>query len=129
MGVQKVFIRLKYDDPDGKFGNRWKDGNTLLILFPYPSEELRAGERGKWNSDREGDIDSTGGSDHAVFGWDIVNKRLDVLSAGWQSPDMTEVLVKLNGFNYLNRGKGSGTWRFRKSDVPISWNIEGTQED
>ncbi len=128
MGVRRVIIRLKYSDPDGTYGNRWKDGTTLLFLISAVGSGLRAGESGKWDSDRQGDINSTAGSDHAVYNWNIVDKRVDVLSAGWQDASFTEVLVKLNGFNYIDRGSGSGSFRFRKSDVPISWKIEGTDE-
>src|SRR2546423_1232077 len=101
MGVRKVIIQLEYSDPEGKLGNRWKDGKTLLLLYPAEGSGLRAGESGKWNSDRESDIDSSGGSEHAKYNWNIVNKHLDVLSAGWQDPDLTEVLVKLFGANYI----------------------------
>lgn len=128
MGVTKVIIKLKYEDPEGKYGNRWRDGQTYLYLFPHPADKLRAGESGKWSGDRQSDIDSTAGSDHAVYSWNLVDKRVDILSAGWQEPSLTEVLVKLNGFNYIDRGSGSGTFRFRKSDVPITWKIEATEE-
>ena len=128
MGVRRVIIRLKYSDPDGKLGNRWKDGTTLLFLIPAVGSGLRSGESGKWDSDRQIDIDSVAGNDHAVYSWNIVDKRVDVLSAGWQDPSLTEVRVKLNGFNYIDRGSGSGTFNFRHSDVPISWKIEGTDE-
>ena len=127
MATNKVIIALKYDDPDGKLGNRWKDGKTYLFLFPAPADKLRAGESGKWDSDRQSDIDSSGGSDHAIYKWDIVNKQVNIMSGGWQEDSMTEIIVKLNGFNYIDRGSGSGTFRFRKSDVPITWKIEAVE--
>ncbi len=128
MGVTKVTIRLETDDSEIKDSNRWKDGRTYLFLFPFPAEKLRAGERGRWDSDRQIDIDSVAGNEHAVYSWDIVNKRVDILSAGWQSPDMTEVLVKLNGFNRIEYGGGTGTFKFRKADRAITWKIEATNE-
>jgi hypothetical protein len=122
--AKRVIIRLQYSDPDGKLGNRWKDGKTYLYLFPAPSDKLRAGESGRWDSDRKGDIDSVAGNEHAVYNWDIVNKQVKVLTAGWTDSRDTQVLVTLNGFNYIDRGSGSGIFNFRKSDVQITWKIE-----
>ena len=79
------------------------------------------------NSDRQSDIDSVAGTDHAVYWWDIKNKEVDVLTAGWSDPRDTKVLVKLRGFNYIDRGSDSGIFHFRKG-VPISWKIEATEE-
>ncbi len=121
MGTRKVIIRLQYEDPEGKLGNRWKDGKTYLFLLPAPSEKLRAGESGRWDSDRQIDIDSVAGNEHAVYSWNIVDKRVDVLTAGWQDKSLTSVVVSLNGFNYIDRGSGSGVFNFRKSGVPITW--------
>ena len=124
MSVTRVIIRLKYEDPDGKLGNRWKDGQTYLFLLPHQSDKLRAGETGRWNSDRQSDIDSVAGNDHAVYSWSITSKEVDVLTAGWTDPRDTQVLVKLRGVNYIDRGNGSGYFNFRKKEVPITWKIE-----
>jgi len=126
MATTKVIIALQYNDTEGTLGNRWKDGKTYLLLYPAPSSELRAGEAGKWNSDRESDIDSSGGTEHAVYTWNIVDKKLEVLTAGWSDPRDTKVLVTLNGVNYIEHGSGSGTFNFRNG-VSISWKIEATE--
>jgi len=124
MGSGKVIISLQYEDPDGKLGNRWKDCKTKLYLLPATSEKLRAGESGRWNSDRQIDIDSVAGNEHAVYSWNIVYKRIDILTAGWQDKSLTSIVLTLNNFNNIDRGNGSGVFNFRKTGVPITWKIE-----
>jgi|GEM_PF-2854743 len=119
MGLKRAVIRATYSDPDGNLGNRWKDGSTFIILKPADPAT-----RGTWDTDRGSDIDSSGGSDHAIYKWDIVNHVIDLMVGGFQGDTETKTVCSLGRFNdYKPGAKGTGTFYFRKQGVPIDWEI------
>ena len=70
------------------------------------------------------DIDSAGGSDHAVYDWKRDKKTLYLRTAGYESQDMTETPVTLYGVTDFKVGtSGTGVFYFRKKNVPITWKL------
>ena len=113
--LKKVFINAKYNDSEGKLGNRWKDSKTEIVLTAKPNPAT-----GRWNTTRGSDIDSSGGTDSATYNWNHVEHVLRLVTV---DGSMSKTHVELNGFNDFKTGhKGNGTFNFRNG-VQISWEI------
>ena len=119
MGLKKAFITAQYDDPNGDLGNRWKDGKTEIVLKPNDPPTA-----GKWDTTRGSDVDSGGGSDHATYIWDHVNKVVNLKIGGYQGDTTNKTVVALSRFNDYKLGaKGEGVFYFRNKGVPITWEL------
>ena len=115
MPATKTYIKAQYT-ADG-LGNRWSNSTTEIILTPDDPPV-----KGLWNSNRESDIDSTGGSDNAVFDWKKGALSLKTEKPG--SQNLVKTPIVLNNFKEFKIGaKGTGIFNFRKTDVPITWKI------
>ncbi len=117
--MKKCFVELAIDPNNEvqkrEFGNRWRNGSTTLILRPM----LPIG--GYWDSDRQSDIDSAGGSENAIYKISYFSSELEALTrdqAGWE----TKHLI-LNGFAIMVGETGNGTFNFRNRDWDINWQV------
>ena len=117
MSSTKVYIKAQYK-ADG-LGNRWSNSTTEIVLSPNDTPDA-----GLWDTTRGSDVDSTGGSDNAVYDWNKGGGVLALKTEKAGSRNLVKIPIKLNGFKEFNAGaKGTGIFNFRKTDVPITWEI------
>jgi hypothetical protein len=117
MILKRILITAKYT-AEG-LGNRWKDSTTVIILFPKDPPT-----KGGWTTERSGDIDSSGGTDHAFYEWNATKHIVSLKVGNWQDKTIITTPVILDRFNDIKAGaKGDGTFNFRNKEVPITWEL------
>jgi hypothetical protein len=123
MALNKAIITAKYDDPDGKLGNRWKDEKTEIILIPDVNPTT-----GRWDTTRGIDIDS-GGLDHHRYKWDKTTHKVNLIVGEYQGDTSDKTVMDLAGFNdYKVGNKGDGVFYFRGKEVDITWELTGLED-
>jgi hypothetical protein len=114
--VVEVSIDANNQVQKNAFGNRWRNGDTTLILRP-----MLPTVGGFWDSDRQIDIDSAAGTDHAFFL--ISSNVLYVKTGGYDGDNMKRTHMKLYGFSMKVGDAGSGTFYFRQKEWDINWMV------
>ena len=113
----KVYIKAQYT-ADG-LGNRWNNSTTEIVLSPNDPPVT-----GLWNTTRGSDVDSTGGSDNAVFNW---NRYINSLFLNTEKPDSQNInytpIMLINLVDFKVGAKGAGIFNFRKTSFLITWEI------
>ena len=111
----KVYIKAQYTADN--LGNRWNNSTTEIVLSPNDTPVT-----GLWDTTRGSDVDSTGGSDNAVYLWMYSILFLKTEKDG--SSNIVRTPITLFGISDLIVGaKGKGIFFFRNTGIPITWEI------
>ena len=71
MATPKIYIKAQYTADN--LGNRWNNSTTEIVLSPNDNPVT-----GLWDTTRGSDVDSTGGSENAVYDWNNVTGVLSL---------------------------------------------------
>ena len=101
----------------------WQDGTTIVTLRPNDPPVT-----GLWNTNRAGDIDENGGSDHATYEWDRKHNLLYLKVTGTQLDrggdntlltlrNVTDLRITFHGTGFvsLHGRKHAVGWRIQLS--------------
>jgi hypothetical protein len=104
-------------------GNRWKNGKTIVFLNPvYPLFG------GKWDSNRQIDIDSAAGTEHALYYWKRPffwgSSAVFLCTQGYEGDTATKTLLKFDSFEKWKVDEnGEGIFYFRGEEWNVYWEI------
>lgn len=126
--MKTCVVKVSIDESQkSAIGNRWKNGETTVFLKPvYPLFW------GKWDSNRQIDIDSVAGSEHAVYIWKRPifggGGELILISHGFEGDTSDKKLLKFEAFESMKVDQnGDGIFYFRGEEWNVYWEIVGLE--
>ena len=121
--MKTCVIEVSIDESQkSALGNRWKDGKTIVFLKPVHPLFW-----GKWNSNRPSDIDSAGGSEHAIYIWKQPfwgSSAIYLKTVGYDGDTEDRTVLKFDNFeSWKIHESGDGVFCFRGEEWNIYWDV------
>ena len=122
--MKSCVVKVSIDESQKTaLGNRWKDGKTTVFLKP-----VFAHFGGKWDSDRQIDIDSAAGTNHALYVWKQPlfsgDSTICLGTSGYQGDTDDSTVLQFDKFErWKVKESGEGIFYFRREEWNIYWEI------